>query len=209
MNGSLGHCWRPSIDASDLSRNGAKLVSKPARITFLLGLTIRWSMCKTRVAIGEVEGLVRCVMPMALLQDFKSPAVTETLVAESLPPRGLSVVAGHLKLRRDELHDLKVGDTLFFSLEQCSSVRRSHSHVSLSIGSRWRKKGRWHRGRTGRTGRIDVATTQPVTPAEEGMASSKTPRALGQIKTASTTIQACNARMTTPKPISRKLGCSA
>lgn len=67
---------------------------------------------RIRAAWENCVGTMRLVLPEALLRMLAGNADPESDVAESLPPRGISVVAGQIKMRREEAERLKVGDTI-------------------------------------------------------------------------------------------------
>ena len=58
---------------------------------------------------------MRLVLPEVVLRMLAADADPETDVTACLPARGVSVVAGQIKLRRDEAEGLKVGDTILLT----------------------------------------------------------------------------------------------
>ena len=52
-------------------------------------------------------------LPPAVAADLRAPDASDAALAENLPPTGLAVIAGNVRLRGDEAHRLKVGQTVF------------------------------------------------------------------------------------------------
>jgi flagellar motor switch protein FliM len=72
-----------------------------------------WMLTEMSLRVAGQTGRCRVGIPLGIVAQLKPPGHDSTALTENLPPTGIAVIAGNVRLRTDETHHLKVGQTLF------------------------------------------------------------------------------------------------
>jgi flagellar motor switch protein FliM len=63
--------------------------------------------------VADQRGRCRVGLPLSVAAQLPPPGREDAALTENLPPTGIAVIAGNVRLRTDETHQLRVGQTLF------------------------------------------------------------------------------------------------